>query len=183
MKVPKNYYNYFDICKWEGIPTNTAKSATERGLEGIAAIEKLKPIGHQFKLFPKYENGTLRNGYGILKSDYEFYKKHGRARRKSPGPPPKWKNMYRCIDCGKVFQHDTKKEGTEIICKLCESKNTERFYENINIPIPKNLYDRFRRMVDNANAVSAVQISYRDMIYIAIEEAIQRRPQFADPEE
>ena len=51
-------------------------------------------------------------------------------------------------------------------------------YTNINIPIKKDLYDRFRRMVDNANNVSAVKISYRDMIYIAMEEAIQRRPEF-----
>lgn len=147
MKVPKNYYNYFDVCKWEGVPTNTAKSATERGLEGIAAIEKLKPIGHQFKLFPKYENGTLRNAYGILKSDYEYYKKHGRARRKSPGRPPRWKN--------------------------------DPAYFNINIPIKKALWDRFKRMVDNANAVSTMQITYRDMLYVALEEAILRRPQFA----
>jgi len=52
-------------------------------------------------------------------------------------------------------------------------------YTNINIPIKKDLYDRFRRMVDNANNVSAVKISYRDMIYISMEEAIQRRPEFA----
>lgn len=75
-KMPKNYYNYFDICKWEGIPTGTAKSAIgKKGLEGIASIEKLKPIAHQFKEFPKYENGMLRSQYGILKSNYDFGRK------------------------------------------------------------------------------------------------------------
>lgn len=52
-------------------------------------------------------------------------------------------------------------------------------YTNINIPIKKDLYDRFKRMVDNANDVSAVKITYRDMIYVAMEECMQRRPQFA----
>lgn len=74
-KLPKNYYNYFDVCKWEGILTGTAKGALEKGLDGIAGIEQLKEIGHQFKIFPKYENGNLRNQYGILKTNYDFYKK------------------------------------------------------------------------------------------------------------
>jgi hypothetical protein len=51
-------------------------------------------------------------------------------------------------------------------------------YTNLNIPIKNELYDRFKRMVDNANAVSAVKITYRDMIYVAMEECMQRRPQF-----
>ncbi|HHX62135.1 MAG TPA: hypothetical protein GX707_15715, partial [Epulopiscium sp.] len=38
-KMPKNYYNYFDICKWENIPTGTSKSAIgEKGLAGISSI-------------------------------------------------------------------------------------------------------------------------------------------------
>jgi len=53
-------------------------------------------------------------------------------------------------------------------------------YTNINIPIKKDLYDRFKHMVDNANSLSLVKIAYREMIYIAMDEAIQRRPQFAD---
>ncbi|MDD4429567.1 MAG: hypothetical protein PHG64_14430 [Paludibacter sp.] len=91
-KLPDNYYNYFDICKWEGIPVGTAKSGAARGIDGISAVEALKPIAHQFKVFPKYENGTLRNQYGILKTNYDFYKAKGRARKQSPGKTPKWKN-------------------------------------------------------------------------------------------
>lgn len=49
---------------------------------------------------------------------------------------------------------------------------------NINIPIKKDLKDRFYQMVDNANAVSTVQVTYRDMIYVAMEECMARRPQF-----
>lgn len=90
-KLPNNYYNYFDICKFEGIPTGTAKRAVGgSGLEGIDSIEKLKPIAHQFKVFPKYENGNLRNQYGILKTNYDFWKREGRARKQAPGRPKKW---------------------------------------------------------------------------------------------
>lgn len=120
-KLPKNYYNYFDICKWEGVATGTAKRATEHGLESIATVTELKPIAHQFKKFPKYENGTLRNQYGILKTNYDFYKKNGRARKQSPGRPPRWKNNPNLT--------------------------------NINIPISKDLYDKFKDVVDNANKV------------------------------
>jgi hypothetical protein len=55
---------------------------------------------------------------------------------------------------------------------------TDSTYTNLNIPIKKDLKDRFYRMVDNANAVSSVKISYRDMIYVAMEECMARRPQF-----
>ena len=49
-------------------------------------------------------------------------------------------------------------------------------YDNINIPIPKKLYHEFKQVVDNGNALSAVKYSYRDMIYVAMQEFIQRRP-------
>lgn len=52
-------------------------------------------------------------------------------------------------------------------------------YTNVNIPVKNELYDRFKRMVDRANDVSHIKISYREMIWIAMEEAIQRRPEFA----
>lgn len=146
-KMPKNYYNYFDICKWEEIPTGTAKSVIgEKGLEGISGIEKLKPIAHQFKEFPKYENGNLRNQYGILKTNYDFYKREGRARKQSPGRPPKWKDNPNVV--------------------------------NINIPFPRDLYEEFQGVVDKANEMSIVKVTYRDMIAVAIREWIDRRPQF-----
>lgn len=150
-KLPKNYYNYFDICKWEGIPTGTAKSALANGLDGIASIQKLKPIAHQFKCFPKYENGRLRNQYGILKTNYDYWKEHGEPRKQSPGRPPKWKNNPN--------------------------------YVNINIPCPKDLYDTFKKVVDKANEMSVVKVTYRDMIYVAMQEFIDRRPEFLDLEE
>ena len=144
-KMPNNYYNYFDICKWEGIPTGTAKSAIgDKGLEGISRIEKLGPIAHQFKEFPKYENGTLRSQYGILKNNYDFYKREGRPRKQSPGRPPKWKDNPNMV--------------------------------NINIPFPKDLYEEFQSVVDNANEMSVVKVTYRDMIAVAIKEFCERRP-------
>lgn len=143
-KMPKNYYNYFDICKWENIPTGTSKSAIgEKGLAGISSIVKLKPIAHQFKVFPKYENGNLRNQYGILKTNYDFYKKNGRPRKQSPGRPPRWKGNPNVV--------------------------------NINIPFPKDLYEEFQGIVDNANDISVVKVTYRDMIYVAVREFCDRR--------
>jgi hypothetical protein len=53
---------------------------------------------------------------------------------------------------------------------------TDSTYTNLNIPIKKDLYDKFKRMVDKANAVSSIKISYRDMIFVAMQEAIDRRP-------
>lgn len=144
-KMPKNYYNYFDICKWENIPTGTAKRAIGgNGLEGIKSVEVLKPIAHQFKVFPKYENGNLRNQYGILKTNYDFYVKNGRARKQSPGRPPKWKDNPNVV--------------------------------NINIPFPKDLYEEFKGVVDNANEMSVVKVTYRDMFAVAIKEFVDRRP-------
>lgn len=145
-KMPKNYYNYFDVCKWEGVATGTAKRASSEGLEGIVKVKELEEIAHQFKCFPKYENGTLRNQYGILKTNYDFWKKNGRARKQSPGRPPKWKDNPNVV--------------------------------NINIPFPKDLYKEFQGVVDRANEMSVVKVTYRDMIYVAVQEFIQRRPQF-----
>jgi len=51
---------------------------------------------------------------------------------------------------------------------------------NINIPFPKDLYEEFKGVVDNANDMSVVKVTYRDMIYVAVQEFIQRRPQFSD---
>ncbi|MDR7856104.1 hypothetical protein [Tissierella sp.] len=144
-KMPKNYYNYFDICKWEGINTNTAKSVIGRsGLEGVSSIDALKPIAHQFKEFPKYENGYLRNQYGILKSNYDFWKENGRTRKQSPGRPPRWKDNPNVV--------------------------------NINIPFPKDLYEEFQGVVDKANEMSMIKVTYRDMIYVAVREFVDRRP-------
>lgn len=147
--MPKNYYNYFDICKWENVATGTSKRAVGGdGVEGIAGIKQLKPIAHQFRVFPKYENGNVRNQYGILKANYDFYKKNGRARKQSTGRPPKWKDNPNVV--------------------------------NINIPFPKDLYEQFKGIVDKANDVSIIKVTYRDMFAVAIKEFCDRRPQFKD---
>jgi hypothetical protein len=53
-------------------------------------------------------------------------------------------------------------------------------YTNLNIPIKKNLKAKLYTVVDNANAISVVKLSYRDAVYLAIEEFCARRPQFLD---
>ena len=87
MALPKNYYNYFDICKMEDVNPNTAKSAIgSDGVEGIKAITAIKPIAHLFREFPK----GLRKQYGILCRHYDTWKKTGHVPKVSPGRPPKW---------------------------------------------------------------------------------------------
>lgn len=89
MRLPKNYYNYFDICKMEGIPEGTAKRATVNGLRGIAAIEALKPIGHLFKEFEKPVRGGMRKQYGIKRTHYDYWKQTGELPKLHTGRPKK----------------------------------------------------------------------------------------------
>lgn len=49
---------------------------------------------------------------------------------------------------------------------------------NINIPFPKDLYEQFKKIVDNANSLSRVHVTYRDMIAVAVQEFVDRRPNF-----
>ena len=147
MAIPKNYYNFFDICKMECIPTGTAKGAAGEGLEGIARIEKLKPIAH---LFREFEKG-LRKQYGILRRHYDYWKQTGEAPKVSTGRPPKWKNNPNVI--------------------------------NLNIPFPKDLYEQFKKVVDRANSMSVIKVTYRDMVAVAVKEFVDRRPQLLDGDE
>lgn len=139
MAIPKNYINYFDVCKLEGIPTGTAKRALNEGLEGIKSIQALKPIGH---LFREFEKG-LRKQYGILRRHYDYWKQTGEAPKVSTGRPPKWKDNPNVV--------------------------------NINIPFPKDLYEKFKKVVDNANSMTIAKVTYRDMIAVAVKEFIDRR--------
>jgi len=144
--LPRNYYNYFDICTMEGIETTRAKNAVaEKKVEGIKYLEELKPIEHLFEVFEKPRKGGIVNQYGIKRKHYDYWKRTGKVPKISPGRTKIWR------------------DGT---------------YTNINIPIKNELYNKFKRMVDRANDVSAVKVTYREMIYIAMEEAIQRRPEF-----
>ena len=144
MGLPVNYYNFFEICKLEEIPTGSAKGAIGLGLDGITKIAKLKSIAHLFREFP---NGD-RKQYGILQNHYDRWKQKGKVPKVSSGRPPKWKD--------------------------------DPTYENLNIPIKADLYNKLKKVVDNANATSVVKLAYRDAIYLAINEFCDRRPQFLD---
>jgi hypothetical protein len=86
MGLPANYYNFFEICKLEEIPTNTAKGAIGLGLDGIRNITKLKPIAHLFRSFPNGE----RKQYGILIKHYDYWKRTSEPPKVSPGAPKKY---------------------------------------------------------------------------------------------
>ncbi len=108
MGLPKNYYNYFDICKAEGVNPNTAKSAIgESGLEGIKSIAALKPIAHLFREFPK----GMRKQYGILRRHYDYWKRFGEAPKVSPGRPAKWTGKEKNINIPAPPFYDKFKAG------------------------------------------------------------------------
>ena len=44
--------------------------------------------------------------------------------------------------------------------------------------VPIDLKDEFQALVDKANSMSVVHVTYSDMVAVAIQEFIQRRPQF-----
>jgi hypothetical protein len=95
MGLPKNYYNYFEICKIEGISTEEAKrSIGYEGLKGIHGILKLRPIAHLFREFP---NG-MRKQYGILRTHYDYWKRTGEPPKVSPGRPAKWSGEEKNIN-------------------------------------------------------------------------------------
>ena len=83
MALPKNYYNFIDLCKMEGINPNTARTASSGD---IGSIAKFKPIAHLFREFPK----GMRKQYGILRRHYDTWKQTGVVPKVSSGRPPKW---------------------------------------------------------------------------------------------
>lgn len=112
MALDKRYYNFFDICKWEGIPIGTAKGKAANGLEGIKSLEALKPIGH---LFRKFESKDTRNQYGILRTHYDFWKRTGEPPKVSPGRPPKWKNNPNLININIPFPKDLYRQFQQVV--------------------------------------------------------------------
>lgn len=144
-ELPKNYYNYFDICKMEGIePTKAKNAVSQKKVEGIKYLKELAPIEYLFEQFEKPIKGGMVNSYGIMRNHYDYWKRTGEVPQISPGRPPKWKGNPNVV--------------------------------NINIPLPKNLYEEFQGVIDKANDMSIIKTTYRDMIAVAISEFIARRP-------
>lgn len=144
-RIRKDYYNYFDICKIEGISETRAKNAIkDKGVEGIKHLEELKPIEHLFVVFERPIKGRIVNSYGILRRYYDDWKATGQV----PSPPP-----------GRP-----KKEG----------------FVNVKYNIPLTLREEFNSVVDTANSMSVVHVTYSDMAAVALKEFCQRRPQFAN---
>ncbi len=142
MGLPKNYYNYFDICKKEEILTNTAKGAIGLGLEGINKIAKLQPIAHLFREFPKGE----RKQYGILKRYYDYWKEHGEPPKVSPGRPKEY------------------------------DKGNYKDYRIAAPPFDPILNAGLKKM----NQGRLKRIYKKEFIWLALKEAMERRPQFFD---
>lgn len=142
-KIDARYYNYFDVCKMEGIPEVRAKNAVAKlKVEGIKYLEELKPIEHLFEQFEKPIKGGMVNSYGILRRYYDEWKATGKVPKLSTGRPIK--------------------EG----------------YAWLKVSIPETLKDEFQAVVDKANSMSIVHVTYSDMAAVAIREWVDRRPHF-----
>lgn len=142
-RLPKNFYNYFDVCTMEGIPKTRAKNAVAKlGVEGIKNLPELAPIEHLFEVFEKPIKGRIVNSYGILRRYYDEWKVTGKVPTPPPGRPPK--------------------EG----------------YVWFKVRIPEKIKKDFQTVVDNANAISAVHVTYSDMAAVAFKEFVERRPEF-----
>lgn len=149
MKLPDDYYNYFDLCKMEGIPETRAKNAVAKlGVEGIKNLEEFKPIEHLFEVFEKPIKGRIVNTYGIKRKYYKKWKREGIVPKRPTGRPPL--------------------AGDEA---------------EIRYRVPKHIKDEFMQIVDNANRISAVKVTYKDMIAVAIQEFCDRRYQLKDLDE
>ncbi len=147
-KLPKNYYNYFDLCKIEGIETNRAKNAVkDKGAEGIRYIEEFKPIEHLFEVFEKPIQGRIVNSYGIKRRYYDDWKLTGELPKIQTGRPP--------------------------LDGMAELKAT----------VPQKLKDDMIKARDKANSMSVVKVTLSDMVSVALQEYLQRRPQFINLEE
>lgn len=79
--IDARFYNYFDVCRMEGITEMRAKNAIKLlGVEGIKNIPELKPIEHLFVVFENPRKGSMRNSYGILRRYYDEWKQLGRVK-------------------------------------------------------------------------------------------------------
>ena len=152
-RLPRNFYNYFDVCKMEGIPSTRAKNAVNRDkVEGIKSLKELRPVEHLFEVFENPRKGGMRYSYGIRRSYYDHWKVTGEVPIRPPGKP--------------AFKLDPD--------NLC----------NVNIRnFPKATYEKLKKIVDNANAVSIRKVGYHEMIAVAVEEFVERRYEYLDLED
>lgn len=51
---------------------------------------------------------------------------------------------------------------------------------DFKVSIPEKIRDKFKAVVDKANSMSAIQVTYSDMVAVAMQEWMDRRPQFRD---
>ncbi len=152
-RLPRNFYNYFDVCKMEGITSMRAKNAINKEkVEGIKYIKELKPIEHLFEVFENPRKGGMRHSYGILRRYYDDWKFTGEVPVRSVGKP--------------AYKLDP-----ENLCNV----NIRNF--------PKSTYEKLKTIVDNANAVSIRKVGYHEMIAVAVEEFVERRYEYLDSED
>lgn len=130
----------------------------DKSVNYFLTIGKLEPIAHQIKLFCASHVSRTRTDcsggnvrlvcdFGMLASNYEFFKKHGQ--------PKNTQNR------GATKQHFTTDS---------QSKRTK-----VDIPITPE-WQKFRAGIKYANKISGDPITTPNAILIAIDEYMQKRP-------
>jgi hypothetical protein len=71
-------------------------------------------------------------------------------------------------------------KNTGEVPKFSPGRPTKEGMEILKATIPASLKRQFQTVVDKANSMSVVQVTYSDMVAVAIDEFIKRRPQFMD---
>lgn len=124
-RLPKDYYNYFDLCKMEGIPENKAKNTVSKlGVEGIKSLDEFKPIESLFEVFEKPVKGRMLNSYGIRRRYYDEFKVTGECPKINKGRP-----KIKGISEMKVFIPTTLKE--EVV--RVRDKSNSMSYQKITL--------------------------------------------------
>lgn len=143
--LPQNYYNYFDLCKILDIESTRAKNVIAKAkVNGIKNIPEFEPVAHLFEVFEKPIKGGFINQYGIKRVYWDYFREHGEA---------------------------------PVVKSTREKKRNmdEHQFCNINVTkFPRELYYRFKNVVDYANAQSYHKVGYHAMVAVAVHEWVER---------
>ena len=148
--LPKNYYNYFDICTIEGIEKDRAKNTVSRlGVEGIKHLKELNPVEHLFEVFEKPRKDSIRNQYGIRRTHYDRWKQTGEVPSISTGRPAKWKHNTNVTEVRAYISKDVYDEFKAIIDKANSMSAVKVCYRDMFPVAIKEFNERRRQILED----------------------------------
>lgn len=138
-RLRKDFYNYFDICRMEGIPESRAKNAVcEKGVEGIKNLPELEPIEHLFGVFERAIKGRMLNTYGIKRSYYDEWKLTEEVPQPPQGQPIRPNQAYLKVTIPKIL----KDELTRVIEKSNSISMTKVTQSDVVVVAIREYIDR-----------------------------------------